>query len=272
MASNSPNSIRRRNLEKESTVNSSQKASNNEAKPQRRAITKNEFKQRDSHLDSLGANLEKSEFRGFFNLITMGLFYFFLAAETRKLMSEGTLVGLGSAWDTFNRYDLFPAWLVMGASSFCVVLLQKLILLRILPRLVVSLLRIILQVVFFAWCLFIAVYSQWPIIQSTFFLAELLVLSMKMHSYIMTNREYDKEYVQKTKEKKKTRQKTQKMWMKNREKKVSRLELKSFCLEKLKALPIQKTSRLEIISTFCSCQLWFTSWSILEQKKSGLLI
>jgi hypothetical protein len=36
--------------------------------------------------------------------------------------------------------------------------------------------------------------QEWPVVQTAFFLAELLVLEMKMHSYIMTNRDFDKEY------------------------------------------------------------------------------
>ena len=42
--------------------------------------------------------------------------------------------------------------------------------------------------------MFIGFYQEWPVVQTAFFLAELLILSMKIHSYIMTNREYDKEY------------------------------------------------------------------------------
>jgi sterol O-acyltransferase len=41
----------------------------------------------------------------------------------------------------------------------------------------------------------IAVDRNWPMVQTTFFLLETLVLLMKMHSYIMTNREYDKQFV-----------------------------------------------------------------------------
>ena len=41
----------------------------------------------------------------------------------------------------------------------------------------------------------IGLIQQFPVVQSSFFLAELLVIMMKMHSYIMTNREYHKEYL-----------------------------------------------------------------------------
>jgi hypothetical protein len=37
-----------------------------------------------------------------------------------------------------------------------------------------------------------------PVVQTAFFLTEFLIISMKIHSYIMTNREYDKEYSEKS--------------------------------------------------------------------------
>jgi len=159
----------------------------------RKAITKNEFRERASKLDSLGLEREQSEYRGFFNLITMGMVFFFLAAQTRHILSEGTLVGLQSSWSHFNRYDLFPSWILLVTYSFSAFWLQKLVLLRILPRVVVFILRVGIQVAFFVMGTVIAWERKWPFVQTAFFLLELLIILMKMHSYTMTNREYDKQ-------------------------------------------------------------------------------
>jgi len=162
----------------------------------RRTLSKNEFRERQSKLDSLGSEREQSEYRGFFNLITMAMAFFFFAAQTRNILYEGTLVGLRSSWGHFNRYDLFPSWLMLVIMSLSPFFVQKIILMRILPRLVTSTLRIAVQIIFGIVGIIIAWERRWPVVQMTFFLLEYFILLMKMHSYIMTNREYDKEYLQ----------------------------------------------------------------------------
>jgi len=161
-----------------------------------RVITKNEFKERHSKLDATHLVEKENEFRGFFNLITVFMVFFFFTQQARSLLLEGTLVGLSSAWAMFNRFDLLPAWLFMCASSFSVVLLQKLLLLRIFPRVVNFILRVTVICTFAVVSLLIAHKQNWPVVQTAFYLMELLILLMKMHSYVMTNRDFDKELLQ----------------------------------------------------------------------------
>jgi sterol O-acyltransferase len=155
---------------------------------------KSEFKERQSILDSLNGEREKSEYRGFFNLISIAMVFFFFTTQARNVLKEGTLVGLQSTHRMFTRYDLFPSWIMICFLSFSPVVLQKIILLRILPTIVISILRIFIQFAFFGAGIIIAIDRDWPLVQMSFFLAELLVLIMKMHSYIVTNRDLDKEY------------------------------------------------------------------------------
>jgi hypothetical protein len=57
-----------------------------------RRLTKNEFKERTSKLDFSEKNMKESEFRGFFNLLTMALIWFFVATQARKLVLEGNIL------------------------------------------------------------------------------------------------------------------------------------------------------------------------------------
>lgn len=119
-----------------------------------------QFIERTSWLDTLESTspIEKSEFRGFFNLATMGFIFFFITTQVKNILNEGNMyicfiyifnniIGTPAGWSSlhhmfnrfnflfiiffniytfFNRHDLFPAWCCLCLSSFSAVILQKL--------------------------------------------------------------------------------------------------------------------------------------------------
>lgn len=156
-----------------------------------RSLSKNEFKIRPSRLDLATSenSLNQSEFRGFFNLIVLALAMFFLTTETKHLIFEGTLIGLQSLKSIFERFDLFPAWIALLLSSFSTFFLQKCLVKFNFPRSTSNFVHYsTLAIVFFSSVRLIYAVN-WPLVQTVFFLVEMLVLEMKMQSYYVSNQE-----------------------------------------------------------------------------------
>jgi len=158
-----------------------------------RLIAKNAFKERTSRLDfhSQDSTLGQSEFRGFFNLAYIAFAYYFLTNQLQKIVYEGTLVGLEVIWNMFSRFEIIPTWLVLVGISWSAFVLQKMILKGYVTSDWVAIsLQHTFQMSVFVYGVSVSLYLNLPTIQTGFLLMEMLVLLMKMHSYIVTNREF----------------------------------------------------------------------------------
>jgi len=158
-----------------------------------RSLKKSTFRERPSYLDSEDSLASKGEFRGIFNLFALGLSLFFLSTESKYILYEGTLVGINSFFSMFNRFDLFPTWILLVLWSFLVYILQKFIVKRLISDAFAIGLYICVLFSMLIGTVIVALERNWPVVQTAFFLSEGLVLSMKIHSYFMTNRMLAKE-------------------------------------------------------------------------------
>lgn len=130
----------------------------------RKKLTKNEFRHRPSHLDpsTRESLIEQSEFRGFFNLFGIFLFYFFVTTQARNILYEGdshlrcppscsepptgTLVGLKTAWRFFTGFEVVPVWLAYVGISFIAPIMQILLVKGYLPELAHRVLHAVFEV------------------------------------------------------------------------------------------------------------------------------
>jgi len=175
----------------------------------RRPPQKNPFVARPSALDhsTEGSTVRTSEFRGFFNLFLMAGFFFVFASNMRAVILEGTLIGLESL-RSLLPWDMGPVWLLLVFSTHIVVFIMKLRLIRSkwFPSWFTWILYIALQSVLFFGTVGFLIVRRWPIVPTGVYLGEMIVITMKNHSYFMTNREcegeWEKQYIKKGKEKK----------------------------------------------------------------------
>lgn len=148
------------------------------------------YKHRDSHLDSTRSSFLQSEYRGFFNLIAMGMGFFVASHNVRHWLRTGTLVGLSSLAELFSRFEVFFLWLLFVFATFLSVVIQKLFVKCNLP---VSL-HVLLHGVFLSLFSVAAVVTisvhDWPLVPKACFLVEVVVLLMKVHSYFANNRRF----------------------------------------------------------------------------------
>ena len=87
----------------------------------------------------------------------------------------------------FNYTDLFPAWLLLTSSSFVVVLIEKL---RKYSSTLVTILHIFYLSGYFVFWTSVTIKKDWGVVQTGFFTVELIILMLKMHSYLVSNREH----------------------------------------------------------------------------------
>ncbi len=154
--------------------------------------TKNKFEPRTSYLDPSQSEsaLQRSEFKGFFNLLALMGGFYVLTSNISYFIREGTLVGLQSLVKLVP-IDMVPAWILLGASSFSAFFIQKLILLNILPKSAIFLMQHLIQSIIFLGTLWLLVFEkEWAVVPTTCFLLHMIILVMKMHSYTETNREF----------------------------------------------------------------------------------
>lgn len=153
----------------------------------------NEFVPRPSHFDpsASGSLLQQSEFRGFFNLALIAGFFFVFASNTRHFLVEGTLLGLQSLTKLIPL-DIIPIWLALVGFSFSVVVIQKLKLLNspFFPHWLANIVWVFAEGSLVVGTILFLLWRKYPPVPGFCFIAEMLILFMKMHSYYMTNRKF----------------------------------------------------------------------------------
>lgn len=117
-------------------------------------IRKHEFRSRNSHLDPMTEKMAQNEFRGFFNLFGLMLFFFFLNHQAQHILKEGTLIGLARVKSMFIRFDLLPAWLGLASLSLLAYPLTKLYLNGRIPSLLLPFLHHGIQVWIYNFLIF----------------------------------------------------------------------------------------------------------------------
>jgi len=66
-------------------------------------------------------------------------------------------------------------------------------------------LYVLLQLLMFCGTIYFLLAYKWPIIPTGVYLGEMVIITMKLHSYMMTNKEYESEMIQEELKKKKRR-------------------------------------------------------------------
>lgn len=146
------------------------------------------FMARVSNLDihSRGSNLSQAGYDGWLNLIAIIGTFTVLWHNAYALEATGALIGVGSFVDLVSRWDIFPALGALVSSSFLAPLLHH----WVTPlglRASYAAHSLALSTVFVLANL-VVLARQWPVIQSAVFLLEMLILLMKMHSYMVVTR------------------------------------------------------------------------------------
>lgn len=178
-------------------------------KKQARKISKTVFQEKTSLLDHTSEEslLRTSRLWGFFNLLSISFVFFFVVSQSRQFILEGTLVGMGLLKVMLGRNDLFLAWLMLIFISFLSVPFQKF---YIYFKIKSDVLMIAMHVLVISTLLvfsFITIFDRnWPAVQTAFFLSETCVLALKIHSYVITNREFHKKWELELREKSKEHQ------------------------------------------------------------------
>jgi len=144
----------------------------------------------------------KQEYRGWFNLIILGFTTFVVstvasnAFEKRPPLDGWLFYALSK-----GLISLLPAVCFMIAYSASAFFLQKSITAGWLhsDSYISHILQHVLQSFLFVYAIVVVYHINWPFVQSATFVLEMLVLFMKMHSYIMTNRVLALRYEEKIK-------------------------------------------------------------------------
>lgn len=151
------------------------------------------YKLRTSHLDS--APMSKSpmllsEFRGFFNLASIAMGFFVASHNVRYWLRHGTLIGLTSLINLFERFEVFFYWGGLIAFSFLAVVLQKFFINCKVPFATQRIIHAIYLLTLFVGTVAVIMLHSWPIVPKASLLAELIVILMKIHSYLVNNRHF----------------------------------------------------------------------------------
>jgi hypothetical protein len=146
--------------------------------------------------------LQRSEFRGFFNLVAMMAAFYIISTNVSFFLRHGTLVGLRSLVRLIPL-DMLPAWCALGAAPFSAFALEWAWVRWTAarrrqrpagpppPLWVRFVVQHTLQTTIFLTTLYLLVVaSEWPVVPMGTFLLHMIVLVMKMHSYLVTNAEF----------------------------------------------------------------------------------
>jgi sterol O-acyltransferase len=158
-------------------------------------LKRNRFKDRTSILDNNSiygpSKIISSDFHGFFNLSVIVIFFFLASHHTRHVIKQGTMASVQSFWFLFSRYDVFFYWALLLISSFYSVIIQKFFVLLKLPLNWQKLLHawwVTTFIGFFSGVIW--VHHDWPLVPKASLLAELVIVTLKVHSYLANNREF----------------------------------------------------------------------------------
>eukprot|EP01117_Protostelium_nocturnum_P018054 TRINITY_DN7465_c0_g1_i1.p1 TRINITY_DN7465_c0_g1~~TRINITY_DN7465_c0_g1_i1.p1 ORF type:complete len:448 (-),score=92.65 TRINITY_DN7465_c0_g1_i1:61-1404(-) len=148
------------------------------------------FGERQSSMDYYTeSDFSQGPLRGWFNLFALVVGYYMLLLQYDNLTRTGTFIGIQNIYDWFHRLDMFPAWLCLVFCSFFSPFLEKLIVRGIVAVPLAYIIQSVAEVALVVGATTVAVKANWPLVPTIFFLAETLILFMKMHSYFFTNRE-----------------------------------------------------------------------------------
>lgn len=185
------------------------------------------WKKRSSHFDSFSDAKEdqsaiyQSDYRGLINLSFIALFFFLSSHHVRHFLKEGTIWGYRSFFEMFTHTGVVATWAILCLMSFTAFPIQKLIVLLNLPRSVQGLLHGSTLTAMFLWIMYqIWANPTWPLIPKASLCAQLMVLFMKIHSYLHNNREFARQAAQSEKEKSETNGSDKKSQERNGDKKT----------------------------------------------------
>jgi len=190
--------------EKNSSKDDSEQVESKRMMMQRRRmrVEKNPFAPRTSYLDPSASEsaLQLSEFRGFFNLVAMMAAFYIFCTNASFFLRHGTLVGLRTLVKLIPL-DMLAPWCLLGASSFSAFFLEW-AWVRWTARCRAAgrpppsawcrfVLQHSIQTAIFLSTLYLLVFAKdWPVVPTGTFLLHMIVLVMKMHSYLATNAEF----------------------------------------------------------------------------------
>eukprot|EP01091_Cochliopodium_minus_P005565 TRINITY_DN15473_c0_g1_i1.p1 TRINITY_DN15473_c0_g1~~TRINITY_DN15473_c0_g1_i1.p1 ORF type:complete len:529 (-),score=94.06 TRINITY_DN15473_c0_g1_i1:55-1641(-) len=140
-----------------------------------------------SLLDSYN-RVNVTQIHGFFNFVYLALYFWLVTSIAISYIEVGTFPGMHILETMVSRVDLVPAWLLLCNYSFLAFFLQKAIIYG-LPLKLGLIIHHILQIILFSLTIYWLLISEWPLIQTCFFLAQMLCIWMKMHSYTYVNRD-----------------------------------------------------------------------------------
>eukprot|EP00003_Mantamonas_plastica_P028583 TRINITY_DN655_c0_g1_i1.p1 TRINITY_DN655_c0_g1~~TRINITY_DN655_c0_g1_i1.p1 ORF type:complete len:491 (-),score=135.76 TRINITY_DN655_c0_g1_i1:200-1672(-) len=157
----------------------------------------NLFKERQSYFDTLADSsaLTQSEFTGFYNFLIIAGGFFIIRFAIPSMLENGTPFDLSLFTHLMSRVDLGYAYFALWTYSLTAFAIQKLVWWNSLPTFVITILQHTSQTMMFVLALSYVYYSEWPFIQSGFFVCNLVVTWFKMHSYTSRNKTLRMEYL-----------------------------------------------------------------------------
>ena len=179
----------------ETTYNSEQLIKNeNDEKGMTPTVDRITWTARSSRLDphNLNSDISRSGMNGWLNLFLVSAIVWVISQNLSSLRNKQTIIGIESLLHIVGRIDLLPAWLTFSTASFSVVVLQKCIVSGLLSPFSKStkFLHYSLLLTFFGLGNFVLLNRDWPFIQTTFFLLEIMIFLAKMHSYLICYRDF----------------------------------------------------------------------------------
>ncbi|TPX66715.1 hypothetical protein SpCBS45565_g04314 [Spizellomyces sp. 'palustris'] len=152
---------------------------------------KNSFTPRPSPLDWDMLEKTKNPLRGFFTLFWMTMAYSMASSLYLNWRKNGQPVGRALFATMFSEgfWVLLYSEMVLIASLFSVVIIEKLFIAGWLPRSLTRVVQHLYQTAWFFFCLYWVFHNDWTWTQSGFFTLHSISMLMKQHSYMAYNNE-----------------------------------------------------------------------------------
>lgn len=155
------------------------------------------FQIRESYMDVLieQTKLNKSEFKGFYNLIMSLLILYVFTLPVLNYLNHGYLVKTKFIEKMVHDLSiLLIVWPLFHVWTYLAYILQIMIL-RDYPRIICVIFQNSTQLGIFVFTTYICLYSNMCCTHNLFTLAQCLVHFFKMHSYTQTNRDYRENFL-----------------------------------------------------------------------------
>lgn len=148
------------------------------------------FMPRQSLLDQETFRDSKNPFKGFFTLFWVGITVYLISTIYRNIKELGRPMSLSLANQIIEDLPILViADLIMISYTFIAPLLQKLVIMGLVPLRLSLVLKHFFQTILIFGSIYVIMKRDWRWLQSSAFISHSIVMFMKMHSYLSSNYE-----------------------------------------------------------------------------------